>query len=407
MDNLGKFTLFNSTGLPKTRCEQIKRDLLVKKPLLLALNETKLTDNSSKNLDELLDLSNKGYNYKLKNRPNNPKPGGGVALIYRDNLNVKEIDLPSKFKHLETLVCDVSGPYIDSYTFATYYNSPNKELNIHYLRWLSKFENLLFMSDINSKHPKLFCKKQNKNGNILIEALESNTNPLNLCYINDSTPTKRPMRKNEDFEILDMVFGHPNIIDKIMNFEVGEDYGSHHMTVTISIPLRNQTNKINSNKPNFKKADWPKFKTFIDDLLPDPDNIKVENKLDLDILVKQATSAIEEADENAIPRIKYKSLHERLPPKIKHLLKVKRKLVKDSYHEPWNSITRNNLIEEIKELNKIINQSTNQLIKDDWAKSCDQLNAIQDSKKYWAHFSRLVGNFNQKVYSDLKFNKQT
>ena len=39
--------------------------------------------------------------------------------------------------------------------------------------------------------------------------------------------------------------------------------------------------------------------------------------------------------------------------------------------------------------------------------SCDQLNAINDAKKYWTHFSSLVGTYKQKVYNDLKQDGKT
>merc|ERR1712105_548803 len=49
----------------------------------------------------------------------------------------------------------------------------------------------------------------------------------------------------------------------------------------------------------------------------------------------------------------------------------------------------------------------NALIKEEWTKSCDNLNAISDAKKYWIHFSTLVGTFKQKVYNDIKQNNKT
>ena len=63
-----------------------------------------------------------------------------------------------------------------------------------------------------------------------------------------------------------------------------------------------------SNKPDFKKADFNAFKTLLDTILPDPEKINIENIFDLNLLVKQVTSAIEEADIKIIPRHKYRSL---------------------------------------------------------------------------------------------------
>ena len=82
-----------STGLPKIRCEQIKRHLIPEqKPILLLLNETNLTEKSDRKLEDILDLDKLGYRHISKFKP--PKSGGGVSFIFRDNLSVTELTLP-------------------------------------------------------------------------------------------------------------------------------------------------------------------------------------------------------------------------------------------------------------------------------------------------------------------------
>ena len=174
MDTLpdnGRIMQFNSTGLPKYRCELIKRQILSNiKPLVLLINETKLSNEGKRKIDDLLNLDNHGYNHKVKNRNTS---AGGVAFIYRDNLTVHEIKIPELFSELEAIVCTVEGPNIHKYTLATYYNNPSTTLNLNFLRWLSSFENCILMGDLNSKHPSLNCYKENKSGKILSEALFS------------------------------------------------------------------------------------------------------------------------------------------------------------------------------------------------------------------------------------------
>ena len=112
----GRFICYNSGGLPKERCALIRRHLFSElKPLVLMLNETKLTTENENKINELLELNKLGYSYKVKSRPpklNGKNPGGGVAFIYRDNLKVKEIKIPSKFSNIEAIVCNVGGSYI-------------------------------------------------------------------------------------------------------------------------------------------------------------------------------------------------------------------------------------------------------------------------------------------------------
>ena len=44
-----------------------------------------------------------------------------------------------------------------------------------------------------------------------------------------------------------------------------------------------------SSKPNFKKANWEKWQNICDDILPNLEDIHIDSKLDLDILIKKTT----------------------------------------------------------------------------------------------------------------------
>ena len=255
-------SFLNSTGLPKIRCDQIKRHLIPEqKPLLLLLNETNLTEKSDRKLEDVLvlDLDKLGYRHISKFKPT--KSGGGVSIVFRDNLSVTEVSTPKQFSDLQAIVIKVKGDYINEYTIATYYNSPKLTLNIEFLYWLSQYENAILMSDLNSKHPSLNCIRKNKNGNLLVSALESDSNPLELMILNDKTMTKRPFRKNEVAELLDMVFCHPKLRPLLGEFNVGPDYGSQHSSVSIQIPLKYKPKKVYPPKPDFKKYRTAMYQT--------------------------------------------------------------------------------------------------------------------------------------------------
>ena len=111
-----------------------------------------------------------------------------------------------------------------------------------------------------------------------------------------------------------MGFSHPNLREKIKSFNVGSDLGSHHFQVSVTIPIKTKSEKSFSTTPNFKNADWKAFKELLDSILPEPGTLTVRNKLDIDLLVKQVTDAIETADIKTIPRNKYRSLSKKLPP---------------------------------------------------------------------------------------------
>ena len=63
MEDSSRIVLYNSGGLPKTRCTQIRRHLIPElKPLILLLNETKLTSENEDDIEQLLKLNDLGYN---------------------------------------------------------------------------------------------------------------------------------------------------------------------------------------------------------------------------------------------------------------------------------------------------------------------------------------------------------
>ena len=92
---------------------------------------------------------------------------------------------------------------------------------------------------------------------------------------------------------------------------------------------------------------------------------------------------------------------------MRHLIRVKRKLVKDLVSLPENHTDKEDLIDEIRNLDEIISNGTDSIIRDEWRKSCDSLNSIKDPKQYWSKFSRLVGTFKTKIYADIKLNDKT
>ena len=143
------------------------------------------------------------------------------------------------------------------------------------------------------------------------------------------------------------------------------------------------------------------FKEILDEKLPEPENLPMNTPEDIDRAANLITEAIEEADEKAIPRRKVTSLLKKLPPNLRHLVRIKRNLVKRC-----STVTDNNeksdLLDEVKNLENIINAKTDNVVREEWRKACDNLNAVTDSKKYWKHFSQLVGKFKSKVFADLK-----
>ena len=103
-----------------------------------------------------------------------------------------------------------------------------------------------------------------------------------------------------------MIFCHPNIKAHIGSFQTGDDFGSQHNFIKITVPLKAQYKRKVSNQPDFKKANWEKFKEILDENLPNPSEVHVKSTDDMDTLNDKITIAIEMADKKAIPRKLFK-----------------------------------------------------------------------------------------------------
>jgi hypothetical protein len=120
--------------------------------------------------------------------------------------------------------------------------------------------------------------------------------------------TKRPIKQGESEEILNMAFCDTLSIDRFQTAEVGHNYGSHHHTVMVKIPLKGPSKREHRKKTDLKKADWELYKQVLDDLLPNPDDATITSTNDINLLVRLVTEAIQTANLKAIPRTKYKSI---------------------------------------------------------------------------------------------------
>ena len=104
----------------------------------------------------------KGYNSTYKCRNNY---GGGVAVLIKDNYEITEIILDSFNEEITGIKSTIENKTIG---FFSYYNPPNKELNIELFEYIqNNFENYLIMGDLNAKNEIFNSKNTNRNGELL------------------------------------------------------------------------------------------------------------------------------------------------------------------------------------------------------------------------------------------------
>ena len=101
----------------------------------------------------------------------------------------------------------------------------------------------MFVGDFNSKLEAFGCAKENSSGQML-KTIQSR---LNLIYLNNDEHTDLDRAKGST-DILDMAFILPNLTKHDIQFLIGDDLGSDHLPIEISIdaqPHRNtHTNPV-------------------------------------------------------------------------------------------------------------------------------------------------------------------
>ena len=145
----------------------------------------------------------------------------------------------------------------------------------------------MFVGDFNSKIESFGCAKGNTSGPML----QNIQNQLNLIYLNNDEHTHMD-RVNGCTDILDMAFISPNLPKHDIQFQVGDDLGSDHLPIEISIdtppppPPHTHTHRNTSTnhiKYKFDQTDREVFESTLDEALGSADFSGLLSTSDLDI----------------------------------------------------------------------------------------------------------------------------
>ena len=88
----------------------------------------------------------------------------------------------------------------------------------------------MFVGDFNSKLESFGCAHRNPSGPMLKNIQKQ----LNLIYLNSEEHTHMDRAKGST-DILDMAFISPNLAKHDIQFQIGDDLGSDHLPIEISI----------------------------------------------------------------------------------------------------------------------------------------------------------------------------
>ena len=127
---------------------------------------------------------------------------------------------------------------------------------------------------------------------------------LNLIYLNNDEHTHMDTSKGST-DLLEMAFISPNLAKHNIQFQIGDDLGSDHVPIEVSIdapPHRNSS--INHTKYKFDQTDREVFESTLETALGSADFTALTSTGDLGKYADFIVTAINTTVDKAIPKSK-------------------------------------------------------------------------------------------------------
>ena len=229
---------------------------------------------------------------------------------------------------------------------------PNGKPNLRIFETINNLsDNVMFVSDFNSKLEAFGCAKKNISGPML-KHIQSH---LNSTYLNADEHTHLDKRTGSR-DILDMAFISPNLTKHDIQFLIGDDFGNNHIPIEISIdaqPHRNiHTNPI---RYKFNQTDREVFESTLKAAL------ELKSTQDIDKYADFIVTAISTAVDKAIPTSKSRRPESQpVSDESLALIKEKRRLRRQysQAHGPLVKMCINQLQKETKDNLRIESQAS-------------------------------------------------
>ena len=158
---------------------------------------------------------------------------GGVAFLVKHGLVINKEYRNGGFSIItsnEALAINIDISNNQNLTLATIYY-PNGNPNFSLFQTTNNLsDNVMFVRDFNSKLESFGCAKKNASGAMLKNIQKQ----LNLIYLHKDEHTHMD-RANGSTGTLDIAFMSPNLAKHDIQFQTGDDLGSDHLPIEISI----------------------------------------------------------------------------------------------------------------------------------------------------------------------------
>ena len=196
-------------------------------------------------------------------------------------------------------------------------------------------------------------------------------------------------------DILDMAFISPNLAKHDIQFQIGDDLGSDHLPIEISIHTPPHRNTFtNHTKYKFDQTDREVFESTLDEALGSADFSGLLSTSDLDKYADFIVTAISTAVDKAIP--KSKSVRPESHPisdETLALIKEKRRLRRQysQKKDPAIKTRINQLQKQVKEELKVESLVS-------WEKFCNSISLETNSNESWRKIKNFLKPKGQRDY---------
>ena len=206
-------------------------------------------------------------------------------------------------------------------------------------------------------------------------------------------------RANGNTDILDMAFVSPNLAIHDIQFQIGDDLGSDHLPIEISIDTTPHRNTYtNHTKYKFDQTDQEVFESTLEEALGSADFYGLMFTSDLDKYADFIITAISTAVDKAIPTSK--SVRPESTPisdETRALIKEKRKLRRlySQKKDPAVKTHINQLQKQVKEDLKVESLVS-------WENFCNSISLESDPNKSWRKIKNFLKPKGQRNYPTLR-----
>ena len=191
-------------------------------------------------LTKKVDFKIQGYDTIKNDRSTGAR--GGVAFLVKHRLVINKEYRNTDFNIItdnEALVIDIDLSNTKNLILATIYY-PNGNPNLRLFDTINNLsDNVMFVGNFKSKLEAFGCAKEN----ISSPMLKNIQSHLSLTYLNTDEHTHL-YKGTGNTDILNMAFISPNLTEHDIQFLIGDDLGSDHLPIEISVDAQPHRNPI-------------------------------------------------------------------------------------------------------------------------------------------------------------------